>query len=133
MKLEFWRGYQKPSSTSLRGPLLSPPRGGRSVFFAYQALERIDAMFARSLRPTFGPTARVLCLLALARLLSGLAAVAEEPRATPLPVPLTRPEMKQALEDLKGRPPRIPLPDLTEEEKTKLGDRISYESRLRYH
>jgi hypothetical protein len=58
---------------------------------------------------------------------------AEGPRATPLPVPLTRPEMKQALEDLKGRPPRIPLPELTEEEKAKLGDRVGYESRLRYH
>ena len=58
---------------------------------------------------------------------------AEEPRATPLPVPLTRPEMKQALEDLKGRPPRIPLPELTEEDKAKLGDRAGYESRLRYH
>jgi hypothetical protein len=58
---------------------------------------------------------------------------AEGPRTTPLPVPLTRPEMKQALEDLKGRPPRIPLPELTEEEKAKLGDRISYEGRLRYH
>ena len=52
---------------------------------------------------------------------------------TPLPVPLTRPEMKQALEDLKGRTPRIPLPDLTEEEQAKLGERIGYESRLRYH
>ena len=42
---------------------------------------------------------------------------AEEPRSTPLPVPLTRPEMKQALEDLKGRTPRIPLPELTEERR----------------
>jgi hypothetical protein len=58
---------------------------------------------------------------------------AEEPRSTPLPVPLTRPEMKQALEDLKGRPPRIPLPELTEEDKEKLGDRLSYENRLSYH
>lgn len=52
----------------------------------------------------------------------------------PLPVPLTRPEMKQALEDLKGRKPRIPLPELTEEDKAKLGERgASYEGRLRYH
>jgi hypothetical protein len=58
---------------------------------------------------------------------------AAEPRSTPLPVPLTRPEMKQALEDLKGRAPRIPLPELTEEDKAKLGDRSGYESRLRYH
>lgn len=52
----------------------------------------------------------------------------------PLPVPLTRPVMKQALEDLKGRTPRIPLPELTEADKEKLGERgSSYESRLRYH
>jgi len=42
--------------------------------------------------------------------------------------------MKQLLEDMKNRKPRIPLPDLTEEEKTKLGERgVNYESRLRYH
>jgi len=59
---------------------------------------------------------------------------AEAPRATPLPVPLTRPELKQSLEDLKGRTPRIPLPELTEEEKTFLGERgAGYESRLRFH
>ena len=32
----------------------------------------------------------------------------------PRPVPLTRPEMKELLEDMKGRKPRIPLPELTE-------------------
>lgn len=52
----------------------------------------------------------------------------------PLSVPLTRPEMKQALEDMKGRKERIPLPELTEVDKEKLGERSSsYESRLRYH
>jgi hypothetical protein len=56
------------------------------------------------------------------------AAGADEPR----PVPLTRPEMKQFLEDMKARRPRIPLPELTEDEKAKLGERGSgYESRLR--
>src|SRR6187549_1559763 len=55
---------------------------------------------------------------------------ADEPR----PVPLTRPEMKQLLEDMKSRKPRIPLPELTEEEKSKLGERGGgYEGRLRYH
>jgi hypothetical protein len=59
---------------------------------------------------------------------------ADEPRATPLPVPLTRPEMKQALEDLKGRKPRIPLPELSLEEQEELGERgANYEARLRYH
>jgi hypothetical protein len=53
---------------------------------------------------------------------------ADEPR----PVPLTRPEMKQLLEDMKARKPRIPLPELTEGEKAKLGEReAGYESRLR--
>jgi alkylhydroperoxidase family enzyme len=53
---------------------------------------------------------------------------ADEPR----PVPLTRPEMKQYLEDMKARKPRIPLPELTDDEKAKLGERgSSYEGRLR--
>jgi hypothetical protein len=59
---------------------------------------------------------------------------AEEPGAVPRPVPLTRPEMKRNLEDMKARKPRIPLPELTAEVKAKLGDRAnSYEARLRYH
>ncbi|MCX7419667.1 MAG: carboxymuconolactone decarboxylase family protein [Planctomycetia bacterium] len=52
----------------------------------------------------------------------------------PRPVPLTRPEMKEYLENMKGRKLRIPLPELTAEDKEKLGERAtSYESRLRYH
>jgi alkylhydroperoxidase family enzyme len=40
--------------------------------------------------------------------------------------------MKQLLEDMKARTPRIPLPELTEGEKAKLGDRgASYENRIR--
>src|SRR5882762_652396 len=58
----------------------------------------------------------------------------DPPTSAPRPIPLTRPEMKQMIEDMKNRKPRIPLPELTEEEKTKLGDRgLNYESRLRYH
>jgi len=53
---------------------------------------------------------------------------------TPRPIPLTRPEMKEYLEDMKSRKLRIPLPELTEQDKEALGDRASsYESRLRYH
>lgn len=53
---------------------------------------------------------------------------------TARPVPATRPEMKQFLEELKTRTIRIPLPELTEQDKAALGDRVdSYESRLRYH
>ena len=58
----------------------------------------------------------------------------EHTPTAPLPIPLTRPEMKQYLEDLKGRKPRIPLPKLTEEELAQLGERgASYEGRLRFH
>ena len=53
---------------------------------------------------------------------------------TPRPVPLTRPEMKEYLEDLKSRKLRIPLPELTDADKEQLGERAtSYESRLRHH
>lgn len=59
---------------------------------------------------------------------------ADPPTNQPRPTPLTRPEMKQFLEDMKARKPRIPLPELTEEDKKQLGDRgNNYEGRLRYH
>lgn len=59
---------------------------------------------------------------------------ADEPVATARPVPRTRPEMKQLLEDMKSRELRIPLPELTSGQRAELGDRAdSYESRLRYH
>src|SRR5262245_45720562 len=62
----------------------------------------------------------------------GSVLLADEPRSTPRPVPLTRPEIKQQLEDMKSRMPRIPLPELTDEEKAKLGERGGgYEGRLR--
>ena len=59
-----------------------------------------------------------------------------EELATPRPIPLTRPEMKKHIEDMKGRKPRIPLPELTDEEKAKVDDRgVSggggYEGRVR--
>ena len=63
-----------------------------------------------------------------------LAFAADPPTNEPRPTPLTRPEMKQLIEDMKARKPRIPLPELTEEDKKKLGDRgQGYEARLRYH
>jgi len=59
---------------------------------------------------------------------------AQEPASTARPVPITRPEMKEALEALKKIKPRIPLPELTEAEKEKLGERGGgYEARLRLH
>jgi alkylhydroperoxidase family enzyme len=62
-------------------------------------------------------------------------ALAAEPASEPRPIPLTRPEMKQFLEDMKQRTPRIPLPEMTAEEKERYGDDMSrgYESRLRAH
>jgi hypothetical protein len=59
---------------------------------------------------------------------------ADEPGTKPRPVPLTRPEVKQYLEDMKSRKPRIPLPELTDADREKLGDRANnYEARLRFH
>jgi alkylhydroperoxidase family enzyme len=59
---------------------------------------------------------------------------ADPPTNEPRPTPLTRPEMKQLIEDMKARKPRIPLPELTEEDKKQLGERGGgYEGRLRYH
>ncbi|HUG17959.1 MAG TPA: carboxymuconolactone decarboxylase family protein, partial [Planctomycetaceae bacterium] len=57
-----------------------------------------------------------------------------DPVDTARPVPPSRPEMKKLLEDMKSRPLRIPLPELTAEEREQLGERAeSYESRLRFH
>jgi hypothetical protein len=71
-------------------------------------------------------------LVALTALAPAGLAVAEDDK--PLTTPLTRPDMKRMLEDVKARKPRIPLPDLTEEDKEKLGERgLGYEARLRYH
>jgi alkylhydroperoxidase family enzyme len=70
----------------------------------------------------------------LSLLLFASTALADERVVTPRPVPATRPEMKKLLEDMKSRKLRIPLPELTEEQKAELGERGgSYESRLRYH
>ncbi len=67
-------------------------------------------------------------------LLSAGAAFAIDSVNAPRPIPLTRPEMKEFLEDMKGRTPRIPLPELTDADKERLGERgTSYEGRLRYH
>jgi hypothetical protein len=73
-------------------------------------------------------TAAAACLLGAA----GNARGGEGPAAQPLPTPVTRPAMKQLLEDLKQRKPRFPLPPLTDAEKEKLGERGGgYEGRLR--
>ncbi|MFO0977261.1 MAG: hypothetical protein U0996_12735 [Planctomycetaceae bacterium] len=62
------------------------------------------------------------------------AALADDVVRTPRPVPATRPEMKELLEDMKKRPHRIPIPELTDKDKEALGERANnYEARLRYH
>ncbi len=59
---------------------------------------------------------------------------AAEPDKTARPIPVTRPEMKRMLEDMKSRQPRIPLPELTSDEQQQLGERATdYETRLRFH
>ena len=62
---------------------------------------------------------------------------AADPTDLPRPIPLTRPEMKQLIEDMKARKPRIPLPELTEDDRKKLEERgagaTGYEGRLRFH
>ena len=73
----------------------------------------------------------LITLAGVAAALLGIAR-AEDPADSPRPIPLTRPEMKRLLEDMKQRKPRIPLPVLTEKEKAKLGESgTSYEARLR--
>jgi alkylhydroperoxidase family enzyme len=73
-------------------------------------------------------------LASLLLLVAPAAAWADDVLNEPRQIPLTRDEMKEFLEDMKDRTPRIPLPELTEEDIAALGDRAnSYESRLRYH
>jgi alkylhydroperoxidase family enzyme len=62
------------------------------------------------------------------------ASFGDTPVKTPRPIPATRTEMKELLEDMKKRPYRIPLPELTEKEKQELGERsTNYETRLRFN
>lgn len=75
----------------------------------------------------------LLLTLMLIPQLCGLSRAADGDE-TARPIPATRPEMKQLLEDMKTRTVRLPLPELTTAEKEQLGDRADdYESRLRYH
>lgn len=58
----------------------------------------------------------------------------DTPLKTPRPIPATRAEMKELLEDMKKRPYRVPLPELTDKEKQELGERsTNYEARLRFN
>lgn len=73
-------------------------------------------------------------LLLSVTLLSNITLVRAEGDDGPRPTPLTRPVLKKLIEDVKVRTPRIPLPELTELDREKLGDQVNdYETRLRYH
>jgi alkylhydroperoxidase family enzyme len=73
-------------------------------------------------------------LWAASFLVGSVSLYAADSATAPRPIPLTRPELKDLLEDLKQRKPRIPLPELSEEDREKLGNRAgSYEARLRHH
>lgn len=73
-----------------------------------------------------------IVIAAVAVALAAPVAGAADPPDTPRPLPLTRPDMKVLLEDMKQRTPRIPLPPLTDAEKEKAGERGGgYEGRLR--
>jgi hypothetical protein len=75
---------------------------------------------------------RVYALLILFATTAFAGASEEAPSTAPNRVPLTRPEMKVALEELKDREPRIPMPEINEEERKLLGERADhYEARLR--
>lgn len=80
-------------------------------------------MLMKTLSLTLATTTVLVC--------SGLAS-ATDAGDSPRPVPLTRLEMKQAIEDMKDRKPRIPFPELSEEDREALGERADdYESALR--
>lgn len=61
---------------------------------------------------------RTLRFSSLAPFCLALAALAAEPAGdAPKPIPRARPEIKQRLEELKYRQPRLPLPELTDAER----------------
>jgi alkylhydroperoxidase family enzyme len=73
-------------------------------------------------------------LLAMASLTFSGLSHAQDSLGAPRPTPMTRPLLKLWLEDVKQRQPRIPLPELTPEDRQALGEQSeNYESRLRYH
>lgn len=81
------------------------------------------------MRSAFAP----LTIIGICLLVSSLSR-AESPADQPRPIPLTRPELKQLIEDVKIRVPRIPLPEPTDADRQELGDQaVSYESALRYY
>ncbi len=64
------------------------------------------------------------CFLALVVAWCGIARAEEAPSEVPKPIPQTRPEMKKAIDILKQRKSRLPLPAVTAEEKANAGERM---------
>ncbi|MFM7519158.1 MAG: carboxymuconolactone decarboxylase family protein [Planctomycetota bacterium] len=82
---------------------------------------------------------RALLSLLVPVVVLGCLVVADSSRAAdatdaPRPTPVTRPAMKRLLEEMKRRPERIPLPEISAAERAAAGDdaqALSYENRLR--
>src|SRR5262249_14951641 len=76
---------------------------------------------------------RILLTLAGAALALAPAAGAGDPPPRPRDLPVTRPEVKRALEVLKKARPRLPLPPLTDAQRKEWGDRpIVYNGLARF-
>jgi hypothetical protein len=60
-------------------------------------------------------------------------AIGAEPQESPRPTPITRPEMKRLIEDVKIRQPRIPLPELTAQNREKLGTQADIVELKKYY
>ncbi|MFO1001250.1 MAG: hypothetical protein U0936_12975 [Planctomycetaceae bacterium] len=75
-------------------------------------------------------------MLNMSALLLPLAAIGfsvslgDTPVKTPRPIPATRAEMKELLEDMKKRPYRVPLPELTDKEKRSWANAAPTNSRV---
>ena len=78
---------------------------------------------------------RITTSLTLGLMLASVAVTrGAEPENAPRPLPVTRPQMKQLIENVKVRTPRIPLPEMTAAEKEQsAGQGDNYEGRLRQH
>ena len=74
---------------------------------------------------------KTLCSLIATSALAFAPAFAAEPASTPKSIPPTRPEMKQALDDLKHRQARLPLPPAGPNDKDERGRTLVNNGRMR--
>lgn len=79
-------------------------------------------------------TALILSIIATQQTWALVAQENSYPSDRPRPIPVTRPELKQFIEDVKYRTPRIPLPNVSETDHEILGHQSTdYESRVKSH